>query len=613
MVGTDWDKPDSRKTKQGLRNLLRVCDEFERLIQELVSRPPPLALLAVHRQTTRSVAALGDAVVEFVLLLAAPTLPDAYRGQERGQDRLDLAADRASHVSSSLERAARTLTTPGFWSIGDEYDTGRVAWEGIDTHVTTIVEAADIVRRTFAEVPGIQELADEQAFMLMPAAAVGASLQDPERLTARAVAARRLLDEADARKPDWVDDVEVLVEQIWTGHRQLIDQVVRLGHDIRSDAPRRILMQTGLDVYSKFYEGPFRRLGGTVALAARVLSEADVRFDAAAAGSLKPANVAKGLSEAAPTVVEGILQPLRHAEAHYDFDLDDEGVTVRFHATRQAPASEEWLSDEDFFEELINLNEALVALELAVIPWLVSSDHPAIQADLERRGRERRPVRETLRAVAGIKGWTDLRLDVDGETLVIHGVYRGPEGEDRSLGLLPVAAAAWSSFPEVRRIDLEPALGVAFTLSREQFPGPTIPELRKLHLTADLISQVLEATQQDSPVAVHARWRAMPVLLLPARAAADLLADPNEETAQNLADYLRWAISFIETNQGIAEEPAALIQEAVPLLKKLRRAIDVWVMAPTEPGRLAIRARDDVRRTARRLFELASRCRSLTG
>jgi hypothetical protein len=598
-----WDAPDVSATQSGFDKLLDTCHRFTDLIAGLTKSPPPLGLLAVHRQATRAVAATGRAVVGFATTLRAESHTQAREQMDEAQAHLDLATRRVYQVGLLLRRAAALLDSPGFWAIDDQYDTGRIAWEGVDQQISSVADAARIVRETFADVPGVSGLPDEHALALMPAAAVGASLQDPERLIERAVAARKILDHADRHASSWITDPALLVQLVWRGHRQLVDQVVRLGHAIRVDTPRRLFMETALDVFAKFYEGPLRNLAGVVAIAADAVNQPGVTIDRGTVDHYRPKKTCDTLNDSTPVLLEGVWLALRHSEAHYDFELDDAGVTLNLLGTARGSSTSQWFSDDDFFEQLLNLNEALVAVELAVIPWLVTRPEDVVQGELELRSRNADTAKEALRALAGLKGWTDLEFTVEGETLRVHGVYRGPDDDEAALGLLPVVAAAWSLFDNIRQVDLGPAVNGDLVLSRDEFPPENSPGLIRQHQITQLIAKTLQAPEDADPEAVQARWILLPAVMLPVRAALDLLDDPHPQATAELAKYLAWSGSgFLDALT--APELVTAGEEIAGLLKTLRKSLGVWRTAG-RAARLRTHVGQEMATTCQRMLDLA--------
>lgn len=532
---TDWASDAAASDCSNLDALVTVCDDAMGIVAFLAGHPPPLLLLSAHRQAARALKSAVDAIVRMTLLHTVKYHSQAVTGMEQVQANLDTGADLMAQVSVRLDRADRVLLAPGFWALGDEYETGRVAWEGVDASVATITDAATVVRETFKDVPGIPGLPDEQAFLLLPAAAISASFQDPERLIRRAVAVRTLLDRADAAG-SWVAEPTLLAEHVWRGHRQLVDQVVRFGYAMRSDHPRKLLLDTALDVFAKFVEGPLRRLGGVAAIASKA-SGGEV-FDHNSSDRYKPSTTIQALNHAAPELLQGMDSLLRHAEAHYDYEYDDEGVAISHLPPRGSSGRiVDHFTDEDLFEQLLNLNEALVAVELALLPYLWSFPDDSVQEVLEQKASTRESAFELLRALGGLKGWTDVAFDVSGGVLSVTGTYRGPADANSVVDLLPMVAAAWSALPDVERVHVR-TLDAEASLSRDQFLPHELNEGMRMHRMASLLADVRSQSEGGDRAGWEATALLLPAAVMPVHLVNGVLLGEYEPS--DAVEYLRW-------------------------------------------------------------------------
>lgn len=605
----EWDEPHESQASETLDSLIDRIEESRTLAETLASTAPPLTVLAVHRQTTRTLHEMTAAIIEFVLVLNEPYRSTALAKRDLGQRRFDEGAAKINHVNVLLDRIQRVIFDPGFWAVDDHYDTGRIAWEGIDEEVSSVADAAQVVRETFGKVPGIAALPDEEAFMLLPGAAIGASLQDPERLVARAIAARAILDEADRRHPGWIDSI-VLLELVWLGHRQLVDQVVRLGHALRTDMPRTLLMHTSLDVFSKFLEGPLRTLG--LVIAGAVSADGVCRLDRAT-GKPPLSEIAGTLGTASSVLLDGVDQLIRHGEAHYDYALSDDGIEIRHVPRAGAPASD-FYSDDDFFEQLVNLNEALVAIELAVIPYLYSRPEPEIVVELERRSQAIEVRYETLRALAGLKGWTDLRFENDDVSVLrVSGEYRGPNVARAVEDLLPVVAAAWDLFPSVQIVcAIAPHTGSAVDIRRNEFAGSGVASQIRQHKVVLLVNRLRREQSGIEPTFQAERDLLYSAALIGTVAIANLLREENEAN-DNLSEYAAWLgprLQRVDDNEPISQLAAKIhavferIARALTALRVSRARLDT---------RFAHRATADLRACMEALVKLAEECREASG
>lgn len=192
---TDWNPVRApAEADEALSQLAEQTLRVLAIVRALAETPPPLELLAVHRESARALSELSQAVGNFIRVLVAPSHEAARQLQALGQSALDRAAANTERISLLIDRLSRIQELgPGWWSIQGAYDTGRVAWEATDRRVTTIANAAELVRQEFTDVPEVALLPDEFAVLLLPAISA-ASFQDPLRLNDKARLARSLLD-----------------------------------------------------------------------------------------------------------------------------------------------------------------------------------------------------------------------------------------------------------------------------------------------------------------------------------------------------------------------------------------------------------------------------------
>jgi ribosomal protein L37E len=605
---TDWEHPDSQTAQSAVQRAADRCAATFDRADQFAATPPPLGLLAVHRRATRALIMVAQAMTSFLSTAIAPTWSEALQRREVGQELLDGAGVTAGSIGDLLDRLSRVVEEPGWWTIEDEHDAGRVSWEAVGAQTTSIEDAAVNLRRDFAAVPGVSTISDPVALLLLPLQAIGLVFHDPDRLTSRAKAAQYLLANISAGRPDWIADPPLLVDELVLGGEQLQDQVVRLGFEMRRQTPRKLLMQTALDVYSKLLEGPLRHLGGILAVAAS--SEADL-YNSETVGRQSARAVLRSLSEKAPMLVEGFQELVRNAEAHYDFLLLDDGVLIRH--TRpgsSSPPKEERFTDDDFLEQVINVNEALLAMQLALIPW-ASTPGTVTEAILEHHAATSQAKREVARALAGLSGWTDLTFSVANGTLLLDGVYRGTERHPL-MSLLPTIAGIWQLF-EVDEVVLPTRKDVpGLPLRREDFSSdePEYGPASSFHARLMRGVALHEETDASERRDLDRRYGILPPVLAMLHQIQQSLDDPTRRALIDLHHCAEQAMRVLDELE-VAPEVDSLRQEAWQQSNQLRQLAGPWLAA------VAGRQRSLTARMAKRsdrlidsLTRIADRCQS---
>ncbi len=81
---------------------------------------------------------------------------------------------------------------------GDAIDLAAIAWRGVEGTPTNIMKAGSAVRSVLSDNPGVSDLDDEQALLLLPATALAVTTVDPVLVSERARRVRAVLDAATA-------------------------------------------------------------------------------------------------------------------------------------------------------------------------------------------------------------------------------------------------------------------------------------------------------------------------------------------------------------------------------------------------------------------------------
>jgi Zn finger protein HypA/HybF involved in hydrogenase expression len=561
---TSWDPPTP-----GIDKRLDAVDESFRGLNQVVERlaaiAPPPALLAMHRETTRTISTMVQALATFLDMLTAPYHDELIALQQKGQAEFDDASVRADKLARLVARTARTISEPGWWVIGDSFDAGRVAWETQDQRTATISAAAASVRTTFAKVPGVTQLPDAQAVLLVPAI-VSSSFHDPDRLVLRACQARQLLDAADVANPGWIDDPGLLVRLIAASDRQLVDQIVRLGYALTHEEHHKILFQSLISVFQKLIEGPMGGFGTVLAIAGRVPSEPQLTLCGATAD---PMTAGEAITTLASFITDGapsLSMLVRNADGHYGFTIGVDDIEVRDQKVKDGGVirrRSERLSDGDFVEMIIDLNELIVALELALLPYLWGHPSPAIQAALSSLPADEEAKVMCVRLLGGLAGLMDLTITHEDGILSFAGRYAGPADKNPFLEVLGVVAGAvglWDTATEIV-LEVDHTGGSnRVTLNRtEIITNADVESSIYQHGVALVVRNVRAQTERGAsdPQVLHARY----VLLPAARECAELMLrtlGPSSAAADYTAlkRYLLWL-----RDQLIAHPPPVGIED----------------------------------------------------
>lgn len=545
---TDWDGPEAPAS---IEALVAIAEEVFFAVAALRKTPPPLSLLASHRQVARSLAHFGEALTVYMQALVAPTIAEAQALVPQGQEALDMAGEHAKKFGASVDLLETQLSlSPGWWTTGEEFDFGRAAWEGVGAAESTIAEGAAQVREALSDLPGIDKLDESQLLLLLPTTALAG--YDPIRLVEKARQARLLLDRA-GDVDSWVADVPLMVQQVWDGHRKLTDQIIRVGFLLQHDAPRRILLQELTDMYSKLLEGPFRHFGTILCVASRFPANPGAFYDESAVVGSSYASALNYFSQVAPDLGEGAETLLRNAEAHYSFEILDDGIEFRDvhrQGGGQVRRRQDLLNDDDFLEELLATVETLASFELALLPFLWTDPSQSVAHELAQLAQLPAEKGAGVRLLSGLKGFVEMSIVEGDDSLRLRSTYLGEEASP-FVEFLPALAAIWETW-DVSQVELEVESTretLSFTYMRGQFQDMASPNAHiKQHKVASLIyllrreTETLSSAQLDD---LGVRYLLLPFLMFALEGTQNLSLSPTKRDLDEVADYLEWFRPFL--------------------------------------------------------------------
>lgn len=613
LGSVSWEGANS-EASTALDLLVDICRAVFFSVAAVATTPPPLPLVGIHRQGARQLARFGEALCLYLEALLSPTREAVLEIRTEAQRALDDAGDLASQMSEFMSQTERSLNLPpGWWTTGASYDVGRAMWQGLGATSASVEEAADRVRRALRGVPGINELDDVLAMQLLPA--VSMVFYDPVRLVEKARQARTLLDTADCRDARWIRSEEVLARQVLLGQRKLTDQLVQLGFTLRQEAPRAIVLHTATDTYSKLLEGPFRHMGAVLYIASRVARGKRAVYETDSETNTSYATILNHFQNVAADLAEGGHTLLRNAEAHYSFEITDDGI--EFRDVHQSGGREDFLGDDDFMEELSATIETLVAFEIALFPYLWTHPSSRIQGALELASRQPAEREAQVRGVAGLKGFTEMSFQEEEDTLRLTARYEGL-GENPYMEVLPTLAAVWHLWDYQNAIvsirDRQP---LSLVYERASFSAYS-SENRYVrdHSVALIMRDVrlqTETLASDETIDLDARYVLLPLVTFTLDGARPLSQpSPSVESIQTLQKYFEWCLRDA-LSRPLASEAASVQDQAINVVRSLSKASSAWAMAiHRRDARWTQRSQRDWGRQLKSVAELVGSIQQLT-
>jgi hypothetical protein len=563
---TDWTGSDAA-LDDGFTEFEAVVRSLGACVGQMVDAPAPPALLTLHRQIARAVAALTNAMTAHAELLIATRGAEMIEKQRQGQRLLDEGTEHLQGMGELIARRQRIASEPGWFSVEAEFDPGRVAWELLDQRAASVAGAAQIVREVFAD-PAVDSLSDSYAALLLPGA-ISASFHDPVRLRQRLSAAKRLLEAADNTDPSWIREPSALVDEFVRGSRLLSQQAGLFGATLRAMPPRRALLDGLLSTYGRFVEGPFRHLGRILAVAALVpRGQGDV-LEQASLENLQAGDVFSRLQTHAGSLASDINLVIRHAEAHCDFEFTETTVKVTNRNPHTGQVSQDELTDDDLLEQVLNLNELLIAMQAAVAPWLWSSVDPRLQGALASHGQDLEAAKEVTRFLLGLRGWVEVVFERLNDQMHVTGRYMGDPQSNPFLEALSAFAPFFTIFPNVSALVIR-IVGDPRELNLERSDSRQVgmygPQAT-LHEVALTTRKVRAATEPVEAAKLDAQYVLFPAAWSLAEALLSWLQAANDaDRLSALRGYLRWL------NENYPK--LQVVDELIPLRQDLTEIIN---------------------------------------
>lgn len=467
-----WDGDDPASL-EAFRRVVTSADAGIQTVSRLADVLPPIQMRGVHHLLTR---AAGELVAGHLALLStvlAPDVDEAFVRQRDCQRLLDSAAAAAQRLARLIPRLD-DLNAPGWWMSGSLFDHAAVAWMAMRGKPATIRDASDYVRSMLANVPGVADLDDATAILFLPATVLPTAAADTVVVRDRAILARSVIDRADEASPGWLADPDELVVCISRGVRGVSEQILRAGAAPLDPEHRRNNLHLMANVYASLVEGPLRDLGAVVVIAARAVRAApNATYVSGVAGGVQSGEVVQELDRLGSAWRQPASMLFRNAAAHAAVRVLDDGVEMRQVRTDDGVVVDETVeivSDAEFAEEFARLQETMLAMQLTVLPWLLTHPDPRIaaaRASVVPTDEEACGVIGLLTGLCGLVDVTVSHADAV-VTIAARPAMAAVDVRSPSIpSLLPVVFALW---PEVGSITLRVATREEVTFCRAELP-----------------------------------------------------------------------------------------------------------------------------------------------
>jgi hypothetical protein len=472
ILGTStWDS-DHPEFRDAFTRLVGLLDDGLTFVNQLTQVFPPVELRGIHREWTRAEAELIRGQCQLAMGLVAPDVPAVRRLNETAQKSLDEAKQHAERLAALFERLKRSPPDGPFQADG-ALDLAALAWGTVGRNPTSLGQAADLVRTAFAELPPIAHLDTPHAVLLLPAVTLGASTIDFDLLLRRCTELRRILDSPPTTY--WIQDPDLMVARLQRALRKTHDEVERLGREFVNDAPRKHCLRSLNDAYRELSEGPLRDLGAVLVVAARATrGEVNGTYEQAVVDAVQAGDVVTELDRHGGLFAGAVDLIFRNAGAHAGFDILDDGVEATqriIKAGREVDRRSVKLSDEQFVEVVVSLNELLVALQLTVLPWVWAAPSLGLALAEQQTALTHDDQLRLASFMAGLSGITSPRIAIGADHAVVQGSPAKTEagGVDAAqlLTIVPTLFGLDAGIASVR-VELEGLRPVTF--ARDELP-----------------------------------------------------------------------------------------------------------------------------------------------
>lgn len=469
VASRDWT-PDQPGCIAAFTKLIQMLDDALARVPVQLETMPPLEWRAVHRELTRAFVASVRGHIFMALTLSAADGDEAAKIQA---DAAQVFAAAKEHIgrAEGLIDLTSNLTDGPFQADGS-LDVAALTWSSVGQTSTPIVRGADIARKAFASVPGVSALPNERAVMLLPTVTSGAGVIDHRLVVELAASLRETLD--NPKDTSWVMDAALLVARVSNGLDAILECAQRLGREWRYGLPRHHIVRTSTEVYRELVEGALIDIGAPIIIAGRVSSgENNASYEEDVVDGIKAGEAVEDMERLAPPSRGAVEMTFRNASAHAGIKITETGViatAIRSQDGRVVARKEIPLTDVEFFEELVELQELLFALQLATLSWLWFHSDPRIVKVLAEAKPTLIQCNQVLSLLGGLAGLYSITLDTIGGDVTVSAEQRAEIiSNPNEISILSLVPATFVLSPEIKRVTLDIVGRKPATFERAEF------------------------------------------------------------------------------------------------------------------------------------------------
>lgn len=455
VASQDWTSVRPERIA-AFTKLVQMLDDALAKVTALLEAKPPLEWRAVHHELARGFISSVRGHVFMALTLNAS---DGHEAEKVQADGALAFADAKEHIerAEGLINLAFRLPDDGPFLTDGSLDVAAITWASVGHKSAPIAQGADIARKSFAQVPDVGTLPNERAIMLLPAVASGAGVIDHTFVVELATSLRETLDTLSSSP--WVMDAALLVEHVSRGLNFILDSSERLGREWRHGLPRHHIMRTLTEVYRDLIEGALIDVGAPIIIAGRAFrGENNASYEADVVDGIKAGEAVEAVERLAPLSRGTVELTFRNASAHAGIKVTETGViatAIRSEDGRVISRKEIPLTDVEFFEELVELQELLLALQLAILPWLWSNPDSRIKMALAEELPTIQQCNQVLSLLGGLAGLHNVTLDTASGDVTISTEQRTEAvSNPDEISILSLVPATFVLSPEIKRVTL---------------------------------------------------------------------------------------------------------------------------------------------------------------
>ncbi len=351
-------------------------------------------------------------------------------------------------------------------------DVAALTWSSIGRESTTIAQGAEIARKAFAQIPGVSTLPDERAVMLLPGLASGARVVDHTMVVELAKSLRETLDTTG--NSSWVIDPGLLVKRTSRGLDLILEYSERLGREWRYGLPRHHIIRTLTEVYRELVEGALIDVGAPIIIAGRVShGDSNATYEEDVVDGIKAGEAVDELERLVPLSRGSVEMTFRNASAHAGIEVTEDGVIAkarRSEGGRVVSRKEIPLSDAEFFEEFVELQELLFASQMAVLLWLWANPDSRVKKAIAEENPTIRQCDQTLSLLGGLAGLHNVGLVASGGDVTISAKQLAETVRNPSeISILSLVPATFALSPDIKQVTLNILNRNAVTFVRDEF------------------------------------------------------------------------------------------------------------------------------------------------